>query len=110
MLSDINYFNGSENYYKHWLGILFTDGVKYVADEANAHWLIDAIASYQSKLKNEEFQTWTLQQDTKHSWTLTATDGNERILAKQKIEYSDFPLNKIVFFLSDKVLMLTTEY
>ncbi len=110
MLSDINHFYGTENYYKHWLGILYTDGLKYVADEASAHWLIDAIASYQSKLRQEEFQHWTLKQNPNQTWTLTATDGNDRILAKQKIEFSDFPLNTIEFYLVDKILMLKSEY
>lgn len=110
MLSDINYFNGTENYYKHWLGIHYTDGVKYVAEEASAYWLIDAIGSYQPKLRNEEFQSWTLKQNPNQTWTLRATDGNDKILAEQKIEFSDFPLNKIAFYLVDKILMLTSEY
>ena len=110
MLSHINSFIGTENYYKHWLGIQYTDGVKYVAEEANAYWLIDAIASYQSKLKHEPFQTWTLKGNHDKSWTLSATDGNENLLVKQEIEFSDFPLNKIDLYLSDKILMLTSEY
>ena len=110
MLSNINSFSGTENYYKHWLGIQFTDGVKYVAEEASAYWLIDAIASYQSKLTHEEFQTWTLKVNNDQSWTLSATDGNDNLLVKQLIEYSDFPLPKIDLFLSHKILMLTSEY
>lgn len=45
---DLSPFTGTEHWYKHWLGgLLYTDGVKYVADQAGAYWLIDAIASYQ---------------------------------------------------------------
>jgi hypothetical protein len=34
-------FIGSGIIYQHWLGIRFTEGVKYLADAAEAYWLID---------------------------------------------------------------------
>lgn len=38
-------FTGTTRFYRHWAGILvFTDGAKFLADEAKAYWLIDAIA------------------------------------------------------------------
>ena len=39
-------FHGSEHWYRHALvsGITYTDGAKYVADAAEAHWLLDEIA------------------------------------------------------------------
>jgi hypothetical protein len=41
----LSQFSGTENWYRHWTGrILFTDGAKYVADAAGAHWLLDEIA------------------------------------------------------------------
>ena len=110
MLEDIQHFTGTDNYYKHWLGILFTDGVKYVAEEAGAYWLIDAVASYYSSLKKEEFQVWTLVKNENNSWTLSATDGNDKILVTQEIEFSDFPRNHIQFYLSGNVLLLPSEY
>lgn len=38
------------------------DGVKYMADEAGAYWLLDIIASYQTdaKIRREPFQVWEL--------------------------------------------------
>lgn len=110
MLSDIHYFTGTENYYKHWLGIHFTDGVKYVAEEAGAYWLIDAIASWLPQTKQEPFQHWTLTKNKNDSWTLKATDGNNKVIALQEIEFSDFPLEQFSMYLSDKILMLPSEY
>jgi len=110
MLSDINHFTGTENLYKHWLGIIYTDGVKYVAEEAGAYWLIDAIASYYSSTKQHEFQVWTLTKKQNGEWNLRATDGNDNIIVNQEIEFSDFPIDKIVFYLCDNTLMLTSEY
>ena len=60
---DLMQFSGTENYHKHFLGLLMTDGVKYMADnggEFGAYWLIDAIGSYQKSLKKCEFQLWEL--------------------------------------------------
>jgi hypothetical protein len=44
--ADLRQFTGSEYWYRHALvrHILFTDGAKYLADEAGAYWLLDEIA------------------------------------------------------------------
>lgn len=110
MLAELGYFTGTENYYKNFLGLVYTDGLKYVAEEAGAYWLIDAIASYQADLKKHEFQSWTLKQNPDKSWTLKATDGNDRVLVKQEIEFSDFPIGQISLYVSNNVLMLPSEY
>jgi hypothetical protein len=39
--------------------VLFTDGAKYVADQAGAYWLLDEIAQRSSKsVAGEAFQHW----------------------------------------------------
>ena len=45
-LADLRQFTGTEQWYRHGLArnILFTDGAKYLADEAGAYWLLDEIA------------------------------------------------------------------
>ncbi len=42
--------------------VLFTDGAKYVADEAGINWLLDEIALSQmnKRVAAEEFQLWKL--------------------------------------------------
>jgi hypothetical protein len=61
---NLEHFCGSEEYYKHFLGLLYTEGVKYLAENAEAYWLIDAIVSYQPRLRKvrslSEFQLWFL--------------------------------------------------
>ena len=42
--------------------------------------------------------------------TLECDDGNGRIVFSKDIEYTDFPLDEIVFYFTDNVLMLTSEY
>lgn len=64
--ADLQRFNGSYTFYRHFTGMVYTEGVKYLADEGGAHWLIDAIASYQRDRKLKalpwwpEFQLWYL--------------------------------------------------
>jgi len=104
---------GTEAY--HRLSIVpinCTDGVKAVAELAGAFWLVDAIGSYQTepKIKAEEFQVWKL--EVKGSTAvLYMTDGNSnQRKVEQLITYTDFPEGTWEFYLTDNVLMLTSEY
>jgi len=106
--SDLSQFYGTEHYYKHWLGCVYTDGVKYMAEKAQAYWLLDVVFSYRRK---EPFQIWEL----KKTGTTTAIvtmkeDTNEPILVSQEIPRTDFPLDEIKLYLIDGVLLLTSEY
>ena len=61
--NELNQFYGSATLYKHWLGLKYTEGMRYLAQEANCYWLLDAIASHQttkllSNPKLREFQIW----------------------------------------------------
>lgn len=107
-------FTGSENWFRHDLlrSHRYTDGVRYLAEAAGAYWLIDAIFSHQvtPSVAREDFQAWELQRNEDGSWTLAATDGNDRFIAVQQIEHSDFPLDKVTLFLIDSCLLLPTEY
>ena len=68
--ADLDMFTGTENYWKNCFGLCFgliyTDGIKYLAENGGAYWLIDAISSYQNdrKIKNnyrlQDFQLWEL--------------------------------------------------
>jgi len=114
------HFTGSESYTRHPLArsVLMTEGVMFLADAAGAHWLTDAVASYQhdERVRREEFQVWKLAVDDHTRRAILAmTDGNtERPIITQHVEYTDFPLNEIVLWLvrsgSHWVLMLPSEY
>jgi hypothetical protein len=112
--ADVANFTGSENWYRHWLGkSLYTDGAKYVADEAGAYWLLDEIAISQTrpKVKAEEFQVWILKVDLeKRSAVLTCDDGNGNIVFTKKIDYTDFPLAEVKFYFTDNTILLPSEY
>ena len=115
---ELQQFTGTTAYHK-W-SILFrnhvlTDGAKYLAEEANCFWLMDAIASHitNPKVKAEYFQVWKLV-NTSKDWQLTCEDGNYNIVASQTIVYSDFPLDSITLWCIQSgdlfVIMLPSEY
>jgi hypothetical protein len=58
-LKNLEHFCGSEQLYKNFLGLRYTEGVKYLADNGQYYWLIDAIASHQFEpkvLKNQKLK------------------------------------------------------
>jgi hypothetical protein len=123
ILSGIAHSTGTSKYIKSrlWGHLVFTDGVDALRNNADAFWLVDAIASYKRK---EPFQVWDLTVDTKkHTAVLTMKeDSDQPELVRQEIEYTDFPLDNIRFFVQEGgygteenwtpclVLMLTNEY
>jgi len=104
----LNQCIGTTQYFIHWTKTLkYTDGIKFLADNAGAYWLIDAIASYQRK---EPFQLWELKVNDSKAVLTMKEDTNEPVLVKQEITYTDFPLDEITLYLIDGILLLTSEY
>ena len=113
---DLAQFYCTENYYRHWLGVLkMTDGAYYL-NANGAKWLIDAIASYQTRKLLQrpmwrEFQVWELNVREDKAATLTGKEDSDRKpVVVQDIPYTDFPLPHIKLYLSERVLMLASEY
>jgi len=113
--ADLAQFTGSENWYRHSIvrDVLYTDGARHVAQTAGAYWLIDEIAlaqRYEKRVGAEEFQHWKLTVKADHSATLACDDGNGNVVYSKRIELTDFPLPEIVFYFTNKTLLLPSEY
>jgi hypothetical protein len=111
--SSLASFTGSLERYRHWTRrFVFTPGVKYLADFAQAWWLIDLIASHcrHPRLQGEAFQVWKLNVAPDHSATLLIEDGNDHLLLKLSIHFTDFPLSTVTLWLIDDTLLLPSEY
>ena len=118
---DLNQFCGSCTWYRHWTGkLIYTEGAQYLAENAEAYWLIDAIASYQGEEvltrdpSLQEFQVWvlTVHEDQTARLECVAGTGRPPVVA-QDIEWTDFPLSEIklyVCFGEQFCLMLPSEY
>ena len=126
LLQNLEHFCGSEQYYKHWLGLCYTDGIKYLAENAQCFWLIDAIASHQPTAKKnprlKEFQLWFLHVGTGHEFikpkagnaaVLTCWEDTPKAESKpviiQQIPFTDFSLKEIKLYLKKKILLLPDE-
>lgn len=135
-------FYGTEKYYrwsKLYPKFFLTDGAWWLANNAECFWLMDLIGSWQynKKVHREYFQVWKLMYfkgsdpeyppltignvlEIKHSqpvppfWMAVCEDGNGRIIAEQKIEYSDFPLYDFKLYAiytgDEMVILLPSEY
>lgn len=107
-------FAGSDNIYPHLSGLVYTDGVKYLADTLGAHWFIDLIASWQKRARKDrtlrEFQLWELRVDLEKRTAIAICFrdiGDEAF--RQDIPFTDFPLASIRLYLENETLMLPTE-
>ena len=116
--ADLAQFTGTEQVYRHMFGMKFTDGVKYMADVAKAYWLIDVIASHAQKRVNRSrpfmvarlvvkdgSATFTLHED----WS-DSEPKKFKAIARQRIPFTDFPLESIKFYVCSGLIMLPSEY
>jgi hypothetical protein len=111
ILHTLPHFVGTDGYYKYMGGLMLTDGAKYVADSCGAFWLLDIIWSVQTiaKVKREAFQVYKLKVEDGVG-VVTVEDGNKNVVYKQEIPYTDFPLDEITLWMTNKVIMLPSEY
>ncbi|PKL78132.1 MAG: hypothetical protein CVV27_03805 [Candidatus Melainabacteria bacterium HGW-Melainabacteria-1] len=106
-------FTGSELFYVIYPSVLITQGVKFLCDQARAYWLIDCLHSYQTtqQVAQETFQVLDLSVNhQRRSGLIVLTDGNQQMLFRQKLGYTDFPLRAIKLYYVDQTVMLPWEY
>ena len=117
--SALSHFSGSGTFTK-WSPLfprcVLTEGAECVANECEAFWLMDLIASHQINrtVRAEEFQVWKLAKKGE-GWRITAEDGNGREIAVQALGYSNFPLEEITLWaarneLGGITIFLPSEY
>ena len=121
LLRGLDHFCATDDYYKTLMAsVVYTDGVRYMAKEGCAYWLIDAVVSHQQAAwKNErlaDFQVWQLKVNDDGSAVLSCHEdlpGPE--LIRQEIDHTDFPLDTIKLYVARQdvnqwVIMLPSEY
>lgn len=112
---DLATFMGGDEMTRHSANrkFFYTEGVKFLAQEAKAFWLVDEIAfanMFQKKVIAEEFQSWTLRlNETGMGALLFCTDGNTKTIFSVHIPMTDFPLKSINLFFENNVLCLPNE-
>lgn len=118
-------FSGREAYHRdsplHGQ-LVITDGVKWLADNAECHWLLDLIASFQEDCRQDEmladFQMWQVTVSKDQSVVVTCFRDTGDQAFSQYINFTDFPLPAMKLYVQRgaangeqvMVLMLPGEY
>lgn len=93
--SNLAHFYGSETFYKHPFGLVYTEGVQFIAKECKAYWLIDLVASYLPQfVGKEDFIVYEMKVENESAF-VSIYDGNNNVLATQDISFTTFPLSEI---------------
>lgn len=112
--SQLLQFIGTTGYYRISRKHLLTDGTKYLAEEAECFWMMDAIASHLSEIGTSDWfvQVKVIVKDSRA--TMIYEDGNGVELARQEIPCIDIPLKQICLYACwDSlmwVILLKSEY
>jgi hypothetical protein len=132
---EVRFRGGTQRYHRLTVGgLVCTDGVRYLAEQAGAYWLLNVIQSYQGQqaVRKAPFQVWRLTVDLEAKTGVvlayedsdsangvplvraTGSGGWPRFvpgyLVRQELEYTDFPLPEVKVWVIDGVIMLPCEY
>ncbi|PWV55566.1 DUF6876 family protein [Chitinophaga sp. S165] len=117
---ELSGFTGTSQYYKHFLGNLFTDGIYHLREKFQCFWLVDDIMAYVKTAVTDEFQVWRLKRKLKMEhdiviertdrFDLICEDGNYNVLFSTVIPFSDFEGDEVMLYFCDGVLLLPSEY
>jgi hypothetical protein len=109
-------FTGTEKYYRHLTGYLYTDGVQFLAETYGTHWLIAEILIANQPAIDEEFQVWKLNRvlseggEPTDAFKLTCEDGNYNVIYSKEIPFSDFAADNVELWFANNVLYLPSEH
>jgi hypothetical protein len=113
-LSHLTSFTGTSGYYQISRRHMLTDGTKYLAEHAEAYWLIDAAISHLDEIGTHDWFVLIRMQVNNHKAVMLYEDGNGHEHARQEIAYTDFPLSSIELYACWNgtywVIMLPSEY
>lgn len=104
-------FTGTEQWYRHFISpLLYTDGVKFFAENAGAYWFVDIVAIMIAPLQRVHafMDIKLISADGKAR--IVASDGNYNEVWSRDIDYTDCPEGEWEFFLTHDVLMIPSEY
>ena len=110
----IAHCTGTDHWYQHGLckGWLYTDGIKMVADTAEAYWLIDVLVTQSVEMAKrypDALLVWKLEVKN-DSAVLYCDPADDVRLEVQRIEFTDFPEGEWKFYAQNNTVFLPSEY
>lgn len=117
-------FCGTIDYHQHtFKGLMWTDGIQEMIDEAEANWLMDIVQSYTHKLAKIYRETtntfWICRIEAREDNTGIVDfreDTDKKPVIEQEIPYTNFPKGVFEFYvivdhgLDSFVSLLKSEY
>jgi hypothetical protein len=115
LLSYLSQFIGTEHYYRLLPTFVVTDGLKYLMDEADCYWLAQLYGLHLMDVDFNQNPFTVLKFVRKgEGGIVNIEDGNGVALARQRLDYTDFPLDQYSLYACWNgevwVGMLTSEY
>jgi hypothetical protein len=111
--SELRQFTGTEKWHRNQMfpNSTYTDGIKYLAEKAQAFWLIDLILSCQhGRIARIPFQIWWLKVTGSKAVAEMRQDTGQPVEVRQKIPFTDFPQGELKLYYVNNVLLLPSEY
>jgi len=103
------YYNGTDTYWKHPFGLIYTDSVRDFCEDKDAYWTLDVVASYLPQIKHYDFLVIYFDvADSRCSFYAREDLGTPDVV-RQEIEYTDMPVSIKLYF-SDGILMFPSDY
>jgi hypothetical protein len=94
--AELAQFICSATLYRHRLGLHSTEGVRHLAERCAAFWLIELIGCFLPDVRRDrkcrDFWVWRLRVRPGCEADLTCDDGDGRVIARQHLSFTDFPL------------------
>ena len=113
LLAELSQFTGTTQWFYHPMfpKYRYTDGIKYLAQEAECYWLLEYIFSNQmgAEIQKKEFQVWKISVKNDAA-KITVEDGNKKVVKVFNIAFTTFPISKFTLWFIDGVLLLPSEY
>ena len=111
--AELRQFTGSTEFYRHFTQLMYTEGVRFLAEQARLYWLIDAIASWQPHALRDpalrEFQLWELRITETEAVVVCLRDSEDEAF-RQKLEHADSALDYVRLYVEGGTLLLPSEH
>ena len=112
--AELRQFTGSTEFYRHFTNaIIYTEGVKFIAERARLYWLIDLIASFQPRVLKDaalcEFQLWELRIANGKAVVVCLRDSEDEAF-RFPLKLADSALDFVRLYVENGTLMLPSEH
>ena len=101
--------HGTQDYWKHPSGLLYTDSVKDFAEEHGSYWTLDVAGSYLPVLRKHSFLIVFFDVSDNHCTFSAQEDSDLPNVVTQYIPFTDMGVS-LKLFLVDGVLMFPSDY